>query len=43
VQQLWSGVGAGLFLMAIVALLFNVASQRREEIYTKGVESFISK
>ncbi|QNA44909.1 hypothetical protein [Lacibacter sediminis] len=42
-QQLWSGIGAGLFLMAIAALFLDIAAQRRAEIYTKGLETFISK
>jgi glucan phosphoethanolaminetransferase (alkaline phosphatase superfamily) len=42
-QQLWSGVGAGLFIMAIAALFLDVAAQHRGEIYTKGLETFVSK
>lgn len=42
-QQLWSGVGAGLFIMAVAALLLDVAAQRRAAVYTKGLETFIIK
>lgn len=42
-QQMWSGVGAGLLVMAIVALLLDLSAQRRGAVYTKGLESFISK
>lgn len=43
VQQFWSGVGAGLFLMAVAALFLDVAAERRAAVYTKGLESFVSK
>jgi hypothetical protein len=42
-QQLWSGVGAGFFIMTVAALFLDIAAQRRAEIYTKGLETFISK
>lgn len=40
-QQLWSGIGAGLFLMAVAALFLDVTAERRAAIYTKGLESFL--
>jgi hypothetical protein len=42
-QQFWSGVGAGLFIMAVAALFLDVAAQRRAAVYTKGLETFINK
>lgn len=39
-QQWWSGVGAGLFLMAVAALVLDIAAERRAAIYTKGLSSF---
>lgn len=42
-QQLWSGIGAGLFLMAVAALLLDMAAQRRAAVYTKGLEAFVTK
>jgi hypothetical protein len=42
-QQFWSGVGAGLFIMAVAALMLDVAAQRRAAVYTKGLETFINK
>lgn len=42
-QQFWSGVGAGLFIMAIAALFLDVAAQRRAAVYTKGLETFVTK
>lgn len=41
-RQLWSGIGAGLFLMAVVALFLDVAAQRRATVYTGGLESFVN-
>jgi glucan phosphoethanolaminetransferase (alkaline phosphatase superfamily) len=43
VQQLWSGVGAGLLIMAIIALALDISAQKRGDVYTKGLERFISK
>lgn len=43
VQQLWSGVGAGLFIMTVAALFLDVAAQRRAAVYTKVLEVFINK
>lgn len=43
VHQLWSGIGAGLFLMAVAALLLDMAAQRRAAVYTKGLEAFVTK
>lgn len=40
-QQWWSGVGAGLFLMAVAALVLDIAAERRAAIYTKGLSSFV--
>ena len=40
-QQLWSGVGAGLLIMAIVALILDISAQRRAAVYIKGLETFI--
>lgn len=42
-QQLWSGIGAGLFIMAVAALFLDVAAERRAAVYTKGLESFVRK
>lgn len=42
-QQLWSGVGAGLLIMAIVALILDISAQRRAAVYTKGLEQFLKK
>ncbi len=42
-HQFWSGIGAGLFLMAIAALFLDVAAQRRAAVYTKGLAAFVSK
>ncbi len=42
-QQLWSGVGAGLFIMTVAALFLDVAAQSRAAVYTKGLESFVRK
>lgn len=42
-QQLWSGVGAGLLIMTVAALLLDLSAQRRAAIYTKGLEMFINK
>ena len=42
-KQLWSGVGAGLLIMTIVALLLDISAQRRGAVYTKGLEIFLSK
>lgn len=42
-QQFWSGVGAGLFIMAVAALMLDVAAQRRAAVYAKGLETFINK
>ena len=42
-QQFWSGVGAGLFMMTVAALLLDVAAQSRAAVYTKGLESFVRK
>lgn len=43
VQQLWSGIGAGLFIMAVAALFLDFAAQRRAAVYTKGLEAFVTK
>ena len=43
VQQLWSGIGAGLFIMAVAALVLDIAAERRAAVYTKGLESFVRK
>lgn len=40
-QQLWSGAGAGLLIMTIVALMLDISAQRRAAVYTKGLETFI--
>ncbi|MBK8087494.1 MAG: hypothetical protein IPK31_05875 [Chitinophagaceae bacterium] len=40
-QQLWSGIGAGLILMAVAVLFLDVAAERRAAIYTKGLEAFV--
>lgn len=42
-QQFWSGVGAGLFIMAVAALMLDVAAQRRATVYAKGLGTFINK
>jgi hypothetical protein len=42
-QQLWSGIGLGLLIMAIVALILDISAQRRGVVYTKGLESFLNK
>lgn len=42
-QQFWSGVGAGLFIMTVAALLLDVSAQSRASVYTKGLESFVHK
>ncbi len=42
-QQLWSGIGAGLLIMTIVALLLDLSAQRRAADYTKGLETFVNK
>ena len=40
-QQLWSGAGAGLMIMAIVSLALDISAQRRAVAYTKGLETYI--
>ncbi len=40
-QQLWSGVGAGLLTMAIIALILDISAQRRAAVYMNGLEIFI--
>ncbi len=42
VQQLWSGIGAGLLIMSIAALLLDLSAQRRAVAYTKGLETFVN-
>lgn len=42
-RQLWSGVGAGLLIMTIVALALDISAQKRGDVYTKGLERFIRK
>lgn len=42
-QQFWSGIGAGLFIMAVAALVLDIAAERRAAVYTKGLAAFISK
>lgn len=42
-QQLWSGIGAGLLIMSIAALLLDLSAQRRAAVYTKGLETFVMK
>jgi hypothetical protein len=41
-QQWWSGIGAGLFLMAVAALFLDIAAERRAAVYIKGLSSFVS-
>ncbi|MEJ8842128.1 hypothetical protein WG954_06985 [Lacibacter sp. H375] len=41
--QFWSGVGAGLFIMVVAALLLDVAAQSRATKYSTGLEMFIRK
>lgn len=42
-QQFWSGIGAGLFIMAIAALVLDIAAERRAAVYTKGLATFVAK
>jgi hypothetical protein len=42
-QQMWSGIGAGLLIMCIVALALDISAQKRGDVYTKGLERFIRK
>ncbi len=42
-QQLWSGIGAGLLIMSIAALLLDLSAQRRAAVYTTGLETFVNK
>jgi membrane protein YdbS with pleckstrin-like domain len=42
-QQTWSGIGAGLLIMCIIALALDISAQKRGGVYTKGLERFISK
>ncbi len=42
-QQLWSGLGAGLFIMAVAALALDVAAERRAAVYTKGLAAFVAR
>jgi hypothetical protein len=42
-QQVWSGIGAGLFIMTVAALLLDVSAQSRAATYTKGLEAFVAK
>ena len=40
-QQLWSGVGAGLLTMAIIALILDISAQRRAAVYRNGLRVFV--
>lgn len=42
-QQLWSGVGAGLFLMALLGLCGDFFAEKRGHEYINGLRSFIEK
>jgi glucan phosphoethanolaminetransferase (alkaline phosphatase superfamily) len=42
-QQFWSGIGAGLFIMALAALALDISAERRAAVYTKKLESFVKK
>ncbi len=41
-RQFWSGMGMGLFVMVVAALLLDIAAQRRAAVYTQALESFIN-
>jgi hypothetical protein len=42
-QQLWSGLGTGLFIMDVAALVLDIAAERRAAVYTKGLAAFVAK
>jgi glucan phosphoethanolaminetransferase (alkaline phosphatase superfamily) len=42
-KQLWSGAGAGLLIMTLIALALDISAQKRGAVYTKGLETFIDK
>ena len=41
--QFWKGVGLSLAIMAFVALTADYFAEQRGKVYTKGIESFVSK
>ncbi len=42
-KDFWKGLGAGLFIMSILALSADYFAERRGHVYTNGLESFVSK
>lgn len=43
VKQFVSGLGFGLLLMCIAALILDLSAQRRAVVYMKGLQSFLQK
>lgn len=39
-QEFWKGLGAGLCIMAVIALSADYFAEKRGQVYTKGLESF---
>jgi uncharacterized membrane protein len=42
-RQLWSGLGIGLFIMAILALGADYFAEKRGHVYLNGVKEFVNK
>jgi uncharacterized membrane protein len=42
-RQFWSGLGIGLFIMAILALSADYFAEKRGHVYLKGVKEFVNK
>lgn len=42
-KQFWVGIGTGLIIMSVLALIADYFAEQRGHIYTKGIESFVNK